>query len=138
MSNGWDGFLNWLGYSICHQLPERTIHFGNNALFVCARDTGLYAGFFLVLIAIALPWRRKQGASLAPLAGVHAPGLPLLRYRRRFFHPGLAGEQQRHPLHQRPFYGAAAACWCVPLPTAWSGTPRGRSACSATTPNLTC
>lgn len=61
MGNGWDSFLNWLGYSICHQLPERTIHFGNGPLFVCARDTGLYAGFFLVLIAIALPWRRKQG-----------------------------------------------------------------------------
>jgi uncharacterized membrane protein len=61
MSSGWDGFLDWLGYSICHQLPERTIHFGNGALFVCARDTGLYVGFFLVLMAIALPWRRRQG-----------------------------------------------------------------------------
>ncbi len=61
MNSGWDGFLNWLGYSICHQLPERTIHFGGGALFVCARDTGLYVGFFLVLMAIALPWRRKQG-----------------------------------------------------------------------------
>jgi uncharacterized membrane protein len=61
MDGWWDGFLGWLGYAVCHQLPERTIHFGSQPLFVCARDTGLYAGFFLVLAAVVLPWRRERG-----------------------------------------------------------------------------
>lgn len=59
--SGWDSFLDWLGYAVCHQLPERTIHFGDRALFVCARDTGLYAGFFLAMALAALAWRRRQG-----------------------------------------------------------------------------
>ncbi len=57
----WDGFLDWLGFAVCHQLPERTIHFDGRPLFVCARDTGLYAGFFLVLAAAVLPWCRRRG-----------------------------------------------------------------------------
>lgn len=61
MNGWWDGFLDWVGYAICHQLPERTIHFGSNPMFICARDTGLYTGFFLVLVAVVLPWYRKRG-----------------------------------------------------------------------------
>lgn len=59
--SGWDSFLDWLGYAVCHQLPERTIHFGDHALFICARDTGLYAGFLLTVALAAMAWRRRQG-----------------------------------------------------------------------------
>ena len=61
MNAWWDTFLNWVGYAVCHQMPERTIQFGGRYLFICARDAGLYAGFFLVLAAVVLPWRRRQG-----------------------------------------------------------------------------
>jgi uncharacterized membrane protein len=60
--NWWDRLLWEIGYAICHQLPERTIRFGSNFLFVCARDTGLFVGFFLVaLLILLLPRGREQG-----------------------------------------------------------------------------
>lgn len=61
MNGWWESFLRWLGFAVCHQLPERTIHFGGRPLFVCARDTGLYVGFFLGLTVAVLPFRKDRG-----------------------------------------------------------------------------
>ncbi len=61
MNGWWDPFLRWVGFAVCHQLPERTIHFGQRPLFLCARDTGLYAGFGICLLAAVLPYRRSRG-----------------------------------------------------------------------------
>jgi len=61
LSGWWDSFLRWLGFAVCHQLPDRTIHFGNRPLFLCARDTGLYVGFFLCLAVAVIPYRMYRG-----------------------------------------------------------------------------
>jgi len=58
--------LSWLlwniGYTICHQLPERSLFIGGYQLPMCARDTGIYLGF---LIVTAYYWafglRRRGG-----------------------------------------------------------------------------
>ena len=44
-------FLHWMGYGLCHQLPDRSFFGGGVQAPVCARDTGIYFG---VLISIAL------------------------------------------------------------------------------------
>jgi uncharacterized membrane protein len=39
---------------LCHQLPERSFHFGTHSFAVCSRCTGLYAGFALATLALPL------------------------------------------------------------------------------------
>ncbi len=56
-----NSFIRQLGFAICHQLPERSISFGGRVMPVCARDTGLLAGFFLVLLILTLPGKRGAG-----------------------------------------------------------------------------
>ena len=36
--------LHWLGYGVCHQIPERTIQLAGQALPLCARCSGIYLG----------------------------------------------------------------------------------------------
>ncbi len=44
-----------MGYSVCHQMPERSFFVGGRQLPVCARDTGIFMGFALtVLLSAAL------------------------------------------------------------------------------------
>ena len=40
-----------VGHVICHQLPERSFHWGATQLPVCARCTGLYLGAALAALA---------------------------------------------------------------------------------------
>jgi uncharacterized membrane protein len=61
MSSTEDSLLflyNLIGRLVCHQLPERTLWVGGHYLPVCARDTGVYLGFFLGYILLIR--RRKD------------------------------------------------------------------------------
>jgi len=51
--------LHWMGYGLCHQLPDRSFFGGGVQLPVCARDTGIYIG---ILVSLALISRLHQGS----------------------------------------------------------------------------
>ena len=59
-----EAFLHWLGFGLCHQLPERSFFAGGYQLPVCARDTGIYFGFVISLLVIAAFERGRRGTSL--------------------------------------------------------------------------
>ena len=59
----WQTALHWLGYGLCHQLPERSFFGGTVQVPVCARDTGIYVGFIVSMMVIGLlhrPGRPKE------------------------------------------------------------------------------
>jgi len=59
-----EGFFQALGYGLCHQLPERSLVAGGYVLPVCARDTGIYAGFALGVLALWLLARGSRPTEL--------------------------------------------------------------------------
>ena len=60
----------------CHQIPERSLHLDGGAFAVCARCTGIFAGF--ALAAAAYPLLRPIGSSdVPPLPWLLAACVPL-------------------------------------------------------------
>jgi len=58
------------GSLICHQLPDRSLTYGDMVFPVCARDTGIYAGIFTSFIFIMLARRLKAQKPLKLAAAV--------------------------------------------------------------------
>jgi uncharacterized membrane protein len=62
-------FLRFFGHGFCHQIPARSLESGGLVFSVCARDTGIYLGFFFAIIAAFLVYTRGRGrpAELPPV-----------------------------------------------------------------------
>lgn len=67
--------LHWLGFGLCHQLPERSFFGGGVQVPVCARDTGIYVGFCAALVLLWLLHRPKRPNGFPGTAGWIAFGL---------------------------------------------------------------
>ncbi len=52
--------IDWFGFAVCHQLPERTLHYGTLALPVCARCTGIYIGMLAGFIFLFVVNRKHE------------------------------------------------------------------------------
>ena len=72
-----------LGYTVCHQLPEHSLSMAGQQLPLCARCTGLYIGFLVGLLGMAiqgklrasqLPPSTVTGLLLAAFAAMAADG----------------------------------------------------------------
>lgn len=48
------------GFAICHQMPARSLHYAGRALPVCARDTGIFLGFTICLLVLAVAYWRAE------------------------------------------------------------------------------
>lgn len=58
--------INDIGFSVCHQIPQRTLLFGKIYMPVCSRCTGIYIGFFVSIIFLLLAFRKKE-SDLPPI-----------------------------------------------------------------------
>jgi uncharacterized membrane protein len=65
-----DTLMHWLGYGLCHQLPERSFFGGVHQVPVCARDTGIYLGFMLSLVVLTALARGKRPSELPPVGTI--------------------------------------------------------------------
>ena len=74
---GFWGKLDAVGYSICHQQPERSFFFFGQKMPLCARCTGMYLGAAAGFIALA---RKKRSAWLPPKRVMIALGVVLMLF----------------------------------------------------------
>jgi len=70
--------MGQVGFGICHQIPERSLHFGGRALPLCARCTGIFLGFAVCLGVLLVAYR-----GLAP----RYPSWPKLAFLTLLFVP---------------------------------------------------
>ena len=61
----WLGKAKWIGYALCHQMPDRSFIAHEHQYPLCARCTGMYLGFVTGVIFLLLRGRTKA-ARLPP------------------------------------------------------------------------
>ncbi len=61
----WLGKAKWIGFALCHQIPDRSFFAHEHQYPLCARCTGMYLGFVTGIVGLALR-RRLKAARLPP------------------------------------------------------------------------
>jgi uncharacterized membrane protein len=65
----WDK-ARFIGYALCHQLPERSFFFHEHQSPLCARCTGMYLGFLIGLVFLII--RRRTHSARMPTTAIIA------------------------------------------------------------------
>jgi uncharacterized membrane protein len=63
--DSWLGKAKWIGYALCHQMPDRSFFAHEHQYPLCARCTGMYLGFVTGVIWLGVRGRLKA-ARLPP------------------------------------------------------------------------
>ena len=61
-----DSFIEIIGFSVCHQLPSRSLIIGSIILPICSRCSGIYTGFIITAVFLFIIYRKKENG-LPPL-----------------------------------------------------------------------
>ena len=86
--------LNSIGALVCHQIAERSFEIDGQTLPLCARCTGVYAGFALGVFSLILTrnpggqWSRARAWTLATIAIIFVFGLQGVGERCGLWHSG--------------------------------------------------
>ena len=59
VENFFKWIMNQVGYAVCHQFSERSLHYGGQKLPVCARDTGFFLAFVACFVVLLLFYGRS-------------------------------------------------------------------------------
>ncbi len=112
-----DTAMHWLGYGLCHQLPVRSFFAGGHQLPVCSRDTGIYLGFTVALLLMAVFDRGRHRSGMPPawLLGVGVAALALLGWDGVTSYAGLRPTTNLIRLATGTGTGFALALVVVPL-----------------------
>jgi uncharacterized membrane protein len=130
-AHGYNSFASTLyrgfGY-VCHQIPTRSFQFEEHPFAVCARCTGIYAGFALGLALYPLvrrDWRRATTPARVWL--FIAAGPIIVDFALGFF--GVWENTHFSRLLTGAFFGAVCAFFIVPavIEIGRSGWPRWRA-----------
>ncbi|MDM7922859.1 MAG: DUF2085 domain-containing protein [Pyrinomonadaceae bacterium] len=70
-----ESLFAFFGY-LCHQIPERSLHFDGGQFGVCSRCFGVYAGLLIGLAAYPV-WRRVENVEPLPRIWLFAAMVPI-------------------------------------------------------------
>lgn len=122
--------LRWLGFGLCHQLPERSFFGGGLQVPVCARDTGIYVGFVVALMVLAALHKNERPSEVPPpitmvLMGVFVAAMAIDGVTS---YAGLRSTTNEIRLATGLMTGVALATFVVPLLNGqlWSRSGPGR------------
>lgn len=121
--------LDAIGYGLCHQLPERSLFGGGIQVPVCARDAGIYLGFSMALIVLALMHRdRPSGVPSTRVNLMLGLGVALMAIDGLTSYAGLRATTNEIRLLTGLITGFALAAWIVPMINAelWRNPGSGR------------